>query len=398
MIYNNMKNNGNFRNQYGKKLAVLLICGLLALGNHGGGIVQAAKNDSAIKTQDDGTQMVFQPTGDIRQDSRNLKQLLGNDNKKTVVIPSGSEVQVDVVLRIGDNTTLIADGATIIQTCNEKGILMHDVDGGNYDSIKNVEVRGGVWKNAVNQYGCSMFRFAHGDQLTFQNVTIETNYEGHGLELIACRNVLVKNCKIVAKNDKTKNENSVEEALQIDIATPTTAPGISSNRAYVNGQVCKNIEIVNSEISGSRGVCANFASGDDEFKNNFHTNITIRGCTITGASAEGLALFNTAGCVVKKNTIITNSSRTAGTYGNGFSMMLFGTSKISEKQKNTILNNTIYGKNAGIHIFSDTGCKFGQTTIKGNKVYSKSGADKCMNINDCVKVSESNNKCQKWKK
>lgn len=82
-----------------------------------------------------------------------------------------------------------------------------------------------------------MMRFAHGKNLTFDGVNIDTNYQGHGLELIACKDCVVKNCKILAKNNKTKNKMSVEEALQIDIATPLTAPGIlreGGKQSYVN--------------------------------------------------------------------------------------------------------------------------------------------------------------------
>lgn len=380
----------------GKAMAVIFACMLLAFGYKSGSIIQAAANDSQMYTTDEEGRMIYQPAGDIKQDSRNLNQLLNNDDKKTIVFPSGSTIKVQSVFHIGNNTTIIADGATIIQASEDKGIILNDVDSGNYDSIKNVEIQGGIWKKASNQAGNSMFRFAHGTNLVFKNVTIETNYQGHGLELIACKDVLVQNCKIVAKNNKTKSANSVEEALQIDIATPTTSPGISYNSEYVKGQVCKNIEIVNSTISGSRGICANFASGNDKYKNNFHTGITIRGCKITGTSAEGLALFNTVGCTVKNNTIISNSSRTDGSYGNGFSMMLFGTSKISAKHKNVILKNKIYGNSGGIHILSDTSSKFGQITIKGNKVYCKKGADNCIFIRDCVKTAESKNSSKKW--
>lgn len=38
--------------------------------------------------------------------------------------------------KIGDNTTIKADGATIIQTDSKKGMMANDVDALNYNSLK----------------------------------------------------------------------------------------------------------------------------------------------------------------------------------------------------------------------------------------------------------------------
>jgi parallel beta-helix repeat protein len=339
--------------------------------------------------------MVFHSIGNADLNGKAIERALISDKKKTLIIPSGSKIKISEMIDIGSNTTIIAKGATIIQTRSDIGVMRHEVDGGNYNSIKNVKIVGGTWKNAANKNAYSMFRFAHGANLTFQNMTIETNYKGHGLELIACKNVLVKGCKIVATNNKTKSSTSVEEALQIDIATASTAPGISFKKAYVKGQICQNIKIINSTIRGSRGICTNFSSGDKKYLNRFHRNITIQGCKITGTSAEGLALLNSVGCKVKNNKIISNSSRSSTPYGDACHMTLVGSSSISTKYKNVITKNTIYGKFYGIDVTSSTGCKFGPTTVTGNKVYSSGGAGRCIRVNSCVRSNVSKNSCKR---
>lgn len=369
------------------------------------GDVVIGMRKTMVGVYDDKGNVVFQPQKkDIdgasyeHINAHGLNLLCSGDEPKTVIIPSGSVVEIDYTVRIGDNTTLIADGATIIQTTDGRGVLSSNVDKVNYGSLKNVKIQGGTWKSAKNKKAASMMRFAHGQNLVIDGATVITNYEGHAVELIAMKNTIVQNCTLKAVGKSRKN--SVEEALQIDIATPKTAPGVAKEfgTKYTTGQTCKNISILNNTISGSRGVCANFASVEPKYKNKFHDGITIIGNKLTGKSAEGLALFNTLNATVKNNVIVSNSTRKSEAYSVGFNVAVMGKAPSGiKKAKVTVQNNTIKGGRQGMQIITKTSSKYGAAVIKGNKLYASAGKKSALFVSKKAvsKIKQSKNKLYK---
>lgn len=357
--------------------------------------------DAACKeavSKDTAGRYVFKPTGDPAMDARIIEYYLNNNKKKTMVFTEGTTTEVSQVLDIGSNTTIVASGAAVVQTVDGKGVLQHAIKGNKYNAIQNVKIVGGTWKNKKNTKAHSIMRFAHGKNIQLEGVTVETNFQSHGVALVACKNAVVNECTIVARNNKTKKSNSVEEALQIDLATPLTAPGVyqeTGKKSYVNGQTSQNIKVTNSTIYGSRGICANFAAKEKRFHNKFHRNITITGCTITGTSSEALALLNTMGATVKNNTIKTLSKR-SNSYSDGIHFVLIGKTKAAKKYKNVFTGNTVYGKYYGIDITSKNGTKHGTVTVQNNTVYCKKGKKRCLHIVHCKKIRKAKNRCKKW--
>ena len=349
---------------------------------------------NVIASFDDKGQMIYHPQGDARHDSYAIKTLISNDEKKTLILPKGKTIYIDEMIDVGSNTTIIANGTKIVQTIDKKGIFENEIDGASYDAVKNVTIVGGTWLNSGNTQAHTMFRFAHGKNLRFEKVSIDTNYQSHAIELIACKDVVVDGCKLLAKNDKTKNKTSVEEILQLDIATKTTAPGVyrdgGQKKKYVNGQTCQNITVKNSVLRGSRGLCANFSPKEPAYLNKMHRNVTVTNCTITGTSAEGIALFNTAGFHVKNNKVTTNSTRTSTPYATAIHAVLIGKLPLAVKYSNEIVSNKAYGKYCAILTSSQKGSKYGTTTVKKNQGYALS-ASNAFKILCCKKVTMSAN-------
>lgn len=391
----------------GKKFLATGMCIMMAVNILTAGNIVKAQGDgiewkgNTVATFDEQGRMIYHPVGDANTDGHALEYLLGNDNEKTLVITAGQTVTVDQVVDIGSNTTIIATGAEIIQEQDGTGVIKHYVDGGNYNAIENVTIVGGKWRNRVNSGVCTMLRFAHGKNLHFQGLDIQSNYTGHGLELIACKNVVVDKCRIIAANEKTRKKNVREEALQIDLATPLTAPGVlkeTGNKAYVQGQVSRNITVSDCTIKGSRGISVNFPGKErnSSYMNNFHTNITIKGCHVTGVNAEAISLFNAVGCTVKNNVAKTKSGLKSQPYSDAIHLILMGKNKISTKYKNKIINNKAYGNYYGIEVTSKKGCKYGETAVKGNKIYSRQGKKRCLCVKYCTKSAIKGNKLYKW--
>lgn len=306
--------------------------------------------------------------------SSTLNTLCSGDQAKTIVIPSGSTVKLTNVVYLGSNTTIIADGATIVMTSKDKGILSNKPDAVNYRSLVNVKIRGGTWKITDKKEACSVMAFSHGSNLTIDNVTILSNYQSHAIELIAMKNTTVKNSTLKVRGKKSKN--SVEDAIQIDVAAPKTAPVVAQyGKKYVKGQTCKNIKVLNNTIEGSRGVCANYSPADGaEYKNKFHENITIKGNTIIGYSAEGCTLYNTLNAVVKNNVIITNSTRRNESYSVGLNITIQGKApaKKLNKSKVTVSGNTVYGYRQGIQVVTRSSSRYKTAVLKNNKAYASS--------------------------
>lgn len=385
-----------------KKMLLLMLC-VSALWLQARDAKAGTRFEDACKaavSRDDAGRLLFTPTGDAAMDARIIEYYLNNDKQKTMVFMEGTTVNVSQALDIGSNTTIIANNATIVQTLDGRGLLQHPVKGNKYNAISNVKIIGGTWRNQENSKQNTLLRFVHGRNITLEGVTVSTNFRSHGVALVSCKDVVVDGCTIVAENEDTKSSGSVEEALQIDIATPKTAPGIyreTGKKSFVNGQTCENITITNSVIYGSRGLSTNYAGKEKEFYNRFHKNITITGCTITGTSTEALALLNAIGCTVKDNTVKT-LSRMPDSHSDGIHFVLIGKTKTAQKYRNVFTGNTVYGNYYGIDITSKNGSKNGTVVVRDNTVYCRKGKGRCLHIvkKYCKKIEQANNLCQSW--
>jgi len=197
----------------------------------------------------------------------------------------------------------------------------------------------------------------------------------------------------------------VEEQLQIDLSSPTTAPGLYRlSKKLCNGTPCKNITVKNCTIQGARGICANFAGAGNESKyrkaRNYHSNITIENCNVTGISAEAIALFNTKSATVKNCRITTKTPKSRNSYSVGLAVAYQKGSapKATTKTKNVIslTNNTVKGGQQGIFVRSNASKKLGTVIVSGNTVSAKKGKKNAIKVLSAKKVKIAKNKTKKW--
>lgn len=347
-------------------------------------------------------QQAFAATVEVQPSSNDraaIQKVL--DAGDSVKLVSGETYHTNGNLYVSSNATITATGATVKCT---NGAFRNKVVSGkySYNSLTNFTVIGGTWVSEnANGYDKSMIQFTHAGNITLDGVTAEANFEGHAAEFIACKNVTVKNCTLRGVGSKAKN--SVEEQLQFDIASPSTAPTIKSEfgAKAVAGQTCQNIVVKDSTISGCRGLTTNYTH-DSKYKNKCHKNISVTNCKITGVSSEAMALFNVIGKVtVKNNTIISTSSRTGTAYSVGCHIAMFGKAakKAMKSTKVTVSGNTIKGGRQGVFVCSHTSSKYGKVTLSKNKAYCKKGKKNAVKIasKTATKQSISKNKTYKWK-
>lgn len=352
-------------------------------------------------------EVVFLPEESINIGNRNynkLDQLLNMKNVSTIIIPKGSKVLVNGSLKMTSNKTIIATGATL--TFKEGASAVFAAAN---KSVKNVKIIGGKWRSAKSGgHTGGFFQFAFAKNIVLDGIDCNANYNGHAIELIACENVTVQNCKVAAIGKNPKD--CKEEQIQIDIATKKTAPMAARYGAkYAKGQTCKNIYILNNKISGARSVGVNWYQGENgKYINKFHQNIVIKGNTMTSTTSEGLQYFNTIGGEISGNTIKTNATRTENnsSYTIGVHVAICGKAPSAMKKSTLyIQNNVIRGNRNGIYVkayFNQAETKvlskLGKVYIKNNKVYCKKGKKNAIVQlkNSCTSFVNSKNKCYNW--
>ncbi len=307
------------------------------------------------------------------------------------------------VLHVKSNWTIEATGATIMgRNC----ILLNVPECTGYGAIQNFRINGGTWVSS-NPQGVekSAIKISHGQNISFTNMTMRwSNLNNHSIELVGCRDVTISNCNIDGLG--SGSSNSVEEAIQIDLAAPLTALFLADYNAWAlnlwNGAPCENILIKNCYVRGCRGICANFAAKDAKagrkgYLKKFHRNIVITGNTIIGETSEGLAMFNVLGSTVSNNTIISRKKQIFSTYSIGCHFCLMGKiPRLYRKFTVKITGNLIGGGRNALSFNSQSKSSYDRINIKYNKLYCKRGAKRALSATKVGTIRTRGNYTRKW--
>ena len=307
------------------------------------------------------------------------------------------------VLHVKSNWMIDATGATVKGT---NCILLNIPACTGYKAINNFHIKGGTWisskKNGVKK---SAIKISHGENISFTNMNIRwCSLNNHSIELVGCRNVKIKGCHI---NGLGKGSSkSVEEAIQIDLAAPKTAPFLEEYKARTrklwNGAACENVVIDKCWVRGCRGICANFAANDakagrKQYLGMFHRNITISNNTIVGVKSEGLALFNVLSSRVRNNKIYSMSGRTSTNYSNGCHCVLIGKVPAGSGVFTVkITGNQIYGGLHALAFNSQSASNYYKVVIEKNKLHCKMGKTGALSVDRVTKLVRENNSFHKW--
>ena len=358
------------------------------------------RKEVIAKVDPDGTTIRMVNMNDSWKNGAALSYILNNNVKKTVVLPKG-KYEIDRTIHIGNDTAIEATGTKYKLVSAGKNIFNNDCTGPEYGCLKNFSINGGSWDVAgmtAQKKAFTSFRFAHATNLKLSNMEITSNYINHALEIIACKNVVIDGVNIDCLGSPKKNCS--EENIQIDLATPKTAPQlVKFGKKYVQGQTCHNVTIKNCNVTGSRGICANTTPADNQkWYTKYHSNISVINCTITGATSEALVLQNCKGVTVKYNKIVSNSKRLNDVHSIGLNILFFKADKSTSKYKYEVIGNTVKGGRQGIYIISYGGNKFGTTTVRDNKAYCKNGKDNAIVVieKDITKLIQSGNESFAW--
>ena len=328
-------------------------------------------NDSVTGTDADGNSCRLQDV------------LATNENKKIVL---KGTIQFSERYRVGSNTQIEATGATIYSGSNGDGCLTNTVSGVNYNSVSNIIIRGGTWKKKSGYHEHAMMLLVHANNIRIENITEECAYTGHCVELVACQNVVVKNCNLQMKGEIAGKQ---DEPLQLDHANEKTAGSITnlktsslSNKDVLNNNPCKNIQIIGCTLQGERGLCSGHCSSDVTPASKFHYNVVVQNNTIIGQKFEALALYDVVGCDVSGNVIKSRSSLMDYTSDGMCVRIPEGEKAPSAMSTSTIMirNNIVFGGRSGIIVNTQSASDFGNVVITGNSVYYKGKAQDAITV------------------
>lgn len=132
-------------------------------------------------------------------------------------IPRGT-YRISAFLRIYNNTKLIMDQDAVILRGWHGGFLINGDNGATYsgyDGHGNILIEGGTFDGNIGEFpqGFDAIGLARGRNITIRNVIIKDTYGAHCIDMNACRDVLIDNCRFVGYFTPTP---SVEkEAIQI---------------------------------------------------------------------------------------------------------------------------------------------------------------------------------------
>ena len=280
----------------------------------------------------------------------------------TVYIQGGA-YNITTPLLVYSNTRICAAKDTVIRYCMEEGAkenqtgrapLLSNACSGKkgYEGASNISVEGGTWDFQGHaqgvHYGMSMeaFRFMHGRNFRFINLTMQNLYRSHFLTIEGVENVEVKGCTF----RNYSNLSFKKEAIHIDcMHNDHMAPSNLENIIY-DDTICNHITVTNCTFSRvPRGVGTHVAVGglfpsDIVISNNVFSDITyeaIKAYHYKNVKITGNVITR-AGCGIKYYLYSLDSDKDEESATNYLvALMRTKTESVPERQNITIQGNTI---------------------------------------------------------
>lgn len=239
----------------------------------------------------------FGAVGDgVTDDSSALQSAI--DQKGLVVFGSGKTYKVTQTLRIGRDTILDFNGATINSTNKHLlyNFLSSDTftkyDGNGSITLKNGTIIGGA------------ISFGHGKNIRLENMIFINSLNDHFLEIAGCCNYVINGCRFIGMADV---KTSVYEYINLDPCVRQAFPWLPAGSAFYDGTKNDGIEVMNCYFSLGTG---DYAYGYNAFgvhgqfdQTTHHANISFTNNKLQGFTGCGIRLNDMSGVLVANNNI-----------------------------------------------------------------------------------------------
>ncbi|MBL5776988.1 right-handed parallel beta-helix repeat-containing protein [Bacillus sporothermodurans] len=251
-------------------------------------------------------------TDDSKAFQRALDLAIDPQDSVTLFIPTGT-YRMAQELKIYSNTTIICAPNVRIIRDHSKYLMMNgnrstEPNPSNYTGYNgrgNIHIIGGIWDgNGVNQTSkASIFHLGHGDNITFQGMTLMDVSTSHHVEFNACRNIRVDKCKFLGMANLDTTGETFNECIQLDLSKGSvTTIGSGDNTP------CKDVWITdcyfgNSDTVGS-GAIGRAVGSHTSTTGRQHENVNIDNCTVENARTWAFRVYNYKRVSITNNKII----------------------------------------------------------------------------------------------
>lgn len=190
-------------------------------------------------------------------------------------------------IRVYPETYVYLSGGIVASSSDSHGISLnlfeYDGDNSNYKN-RNITIEGGGFidgrgADETERYN-TLLRMGHGDNITIRNITFKNAVRYHAIEISACRNVLVDNCKFLGifahnsceyKDRKNHSVVNAHEFIQIEELDKGGSGGITP----YDQTIPENITVSNCEFGKGAGEFYK-AIGDHGQRKYAYKNIYIK--------------------------------------------------------------------------------------------------------------------------
>lgn len=251
------------------------------------------------------TPEMFGAVGDGITNDRTAIQTAVN-NGGHVLFSTGKHYIINDVVRLTENTVLDLNGGTL--ECTNKHMFFNFLGNSmatGYDGNGNITIRNGKLVGGAISFG-------HAKNVLLENVIFENSHNDHFLEICACNNYIVRNCRFVGMEYLT---TSVMEYINIDPCARGPFPWLdSANSPFYDGTVNDGITIEECYFSiGSDTYAYGFnAIGVHASDGQKHQNIRIVNNEIIGFTGCGMRINNMNGVLIDGNLVIVPASGANG--------------------------------------------------------------------------------------
>lgn len=214
-----------------------------------------------------------------------------------VYVPAG-EYKISRTLKIYSNTWLYLEDGAVIKKAFDRGCMLKNAvqfSGGGYDSDRNIFIEGGKWDGNTQNYNnviqFSNIRIGHARNVTFYNVEVANNKNGHHLELGGIDGLTIEKCSFHGYTGWFE-----KEAIQLDVMNNA---GIFGGYEPFDDASTNNVVIKNNKFYNlSRGIGSHSA-----VVGTYYTNTTIVDNTFENLSGVCIIMYNHKDCTIKNNTM-----------------------------------------------------------------------------------------------
>ncbi|WP_179885483.1 right-handed parallel beta-helix repeat-containing protein [Bacillus cereus] len=232
---------------------------------------------------------------------------LAKSNGKVSVLIPGGVYRITKTLVIYANTHIRMDSNTVLLRAHSGNIMMNgekDAEYRGYDGNGNITIEGGILDGNVKEFysGFTQFDLARGNNIIIKNVTFKDTLSAHCIDMNACRNVSIKQCRFVGYKNLDTSDNNQREAIQI---AEHTKDGFPAFGVY-DATPCENVTIEDCYFgsSGTEGMdpwpvgIGHHASVHDIF----NRNIKVFKNAFEGMTYAGIHIMKYQDTLVKDNT------------------------------------------------------------------------------------------------